>query len=142
MLKLDEKEIVLPETIFSRDIETKVIQIIIWHCLEKSSGISLTHGKLIDSFFGRDADKLKGIYVEQDIKNHLVKVKIEVNIDHGISIPEKTEEIQNKLVQEISMYTGLHVASIHIIVKGINLPKAKQEEVSTLLIEEETIIED
>lgn len=122
-LKLDSKELEFPETVFSRDIETRVIQVIILHCLAKIEGVSLIGGTLMDTLFGRDVERVKGIYVEQDSKNHLVKVKVEVNVDYGVAIPEKTEEIQGKVVEEVSQYTGLHVATVHVIVKGLSLPK-------------------
>lgn len=126
-LKLDVKEIEFPETVFSRDIETRVIQVIILHCLAKIHGVSLLGGNLIDTLFGRDIERMKGIYVEQDSKNHLVKVRVEVNVDYGVSIPEKTEEIQGCIVSEISEYTGLHVAAVHVIVKGLTQPKDRAE---------------
>ncbi|MEG0036723.1 MAG: Asp23/Gls24 family envelope stress response protein [Victivallaceae bacterium] len=141
-LKLDAKELEFPETVFSRDIETKVIQIIILHCLAKIEGVSLIGGTLMDTLFGRDVERVKGIYVEQDSKNHLVKVKVEVNVDYGIAIPEKTEEIQGKIVEEVSQYTGLHVATVHVIVKGLSLAQKdekneSEEEEEVLFVKEE-----
>lgn len=121
--KVDTKEFEMPETLFSRDIESRVIQVIILHTIEKIEGVSLMGGNLIDTLFGRDVEKVKGIFVEQDSRNHMVKVKVEVLIDYGIKIPEKTEEVQNKIVEEITQLTGLHVASVHIVVKGLVLPK-------------------
>lgn len=125
--RLDTKEFELPETVFSRDIETRVIQVIILHCLGKVEGVSLIGGTLIDSLFGRDVERVKGIFVEQDSKNHLIKVKVEINIDYGISIPQKAEEVQIKIVEEITRLTGLHVAAVHLIVKGLIPPKMKDE---------------
>lgn len=119
LLKMDAKEIDLPETIFSRDIDSKVFQGIILQCLAKIKGISLCSGNLIDSLLGRDLEKVKGIYVEQDQKKHSVYVRVEVNIIYGISIPEKAEEIQNRIIEEIITYTGLHVSSVHVIFKNL-----------------------
>lgn len=125
--KLDTKEFEIPETIFSRDIESRVIQAIILHSLGKIEGVSLIGGNLIDTLFGREVERVKGIFVEQDTKNHLVKVKVEINLDYGVSIPQKAEETQLKIVEEITKLTGLHVASVHVIVKGLNPPKEKTE---------------
>lgn len=130
--KLDTKEFQLPETIFSRDIETRAIQVIILYCLGKISGVGITGGSIIDTLFGREGERVKGIHVEQDSKNHSVKVQIEINVDYGISIPEKTEEVQNKVVQEITSLTGLHVASVHIVVKGLIPPKETKEQKENL----------
>lgn len=135
--KLDPKEFELPETVFSRDIESRVIQVIILQCLSKIEGVGVLGGNLIDTLFGREIEKVKGIFVDQDSKNHLVKVKIEMTVEYGISIPEKSEEVQVKVVEEITQLTGLHVASVHVIVKGL-LPQKTTTEKSysdELLIE-------
>lgn len=125
--KLDTKEFEVPITTFSHDIETRVIQVIILHCLNKIEGVSLIGGTLIDTLFGRDVERVKGIYVEQDSKNHLIKVKIEINVEYGISIPEMTQEVQTRVVEEITKLTGLHVASVHIVVKGL-IPHEEEKE--------------
>jgi uncharacterized alkaline shock family protein YloU len=119
LLKMDAKEIDLPETVFSRDIDNKVFQEIILQCLAKIKGISVTSGNLIDSLLGRDLEKIKNIHVEQDQKRHSVFIKVEVNVIYGISIPEKAEEIQNRIIEEITTYTGLHVSGVHIIFKNL-----------------------
>lgn len=140
----DSKEFELPETVFSRDIETRVIQVIILQCLSKVDDVGLIGGTLIDTLLGRsDTDRVKGIYVEQDSKNHQVKVKVEINVKYGISIPEKAEEVQTKIVEEITRLTGLHVATVHVVVKGLisdpKIKKEKNDEVypASLLSEEE-----
>ncbi|MCH9624843.1 MAG: hypothetical protein S4CHLAM123_00040 [Chlamydiales bacterium] len=117
--KVDTKEFELPETVFSRDIETRVIQIIILQCLGKIEGVGLIGGTLIDTLLGREIERIKGISVEQDSKNHLVKVRVEINVLYGILIPDKAEEIQTKIVQEIVRLTGLHVATVHVVIKGL-----------------------
>ena len=125
--RVDTNEFEVPQTVFSRDIETRVIQVIILYCLGKIEGISVLGGGLIDSLLGREVEKVKGIHVEQDSKNYVVKVNVEINIDYGISIPEKAEEVQNKIVQEITSLTGLHVATVHVVVKGLIPPKLDSE---------------
>ncbi|MBF5050473.1 Uncharacterized protein CLAVI_000078 [Candidatus Clavichlamydia salmonicola] len=133
---LDAKELEFPETVFSRDIETRVIQVIILHCLSKIEGVGLQGGNLIDALFGREVERVKGIYVEQDTKNHLVKVKVEVNIIYGVAIPEKTEEIQSKIVGEISGLTGLHVAAVHVVIRGLSSPRDREAQSSKKMTDE------
>ncbi len=118
-VRVDTNEFEVPQTVFSRDIETRVIQVIILYCLGKIEGIGVLGGGLIDSLLGREVERVKGIHVEQDSKNCVVKVNVEINIDYGISIPEKAEEVQNKIVEEITRLTGLHVATVHVVVKGL-----------------------
>ena len=125
---MDQREIELPDTVFVRDIETRVFQAICLQTLAKIEGIGLLEGNIIDSLLGREMDRVKGIHVEQDQKKHSVSIRVEINIAYGISIPEKAEEVQNLLTEEITRWTGLHVATVHIIFKNLVLP---QEEVSS-----------
>lgn len=124
---VDTKEFELPETVFSRDIETRVIQVIVLQCLSKVQDVGLIGGTLIDTLLGRsDTDRVKGIFVEQDSKNYQVKVKVEILVSYGISIPEKAEEVQSKIVEEITRLTGLHVATVHVVIKGL-IPEVKEK---------------
>ncbi len=118
--QIDKKELELPDTIFIRDIESKVFQSIIVQCIEHIDGVETLEGSLFDSLLGRDSlDGIKGIHVEQDQKNHAVNIRVEINVAYGTSIPEKAEEIQAKIVQDVSHLTGLHVGRVHIIFKNL-----------------------
>lgn len=119
---MDSKEIELPETVFIRDIDTRVFQAIALQCLAKVEGISLLEGNFFDSLLGREVERVKGIHVLQDQKKHSVEVRVEIKILYGVNIPEKAEEIQEKLVEEISQWSGLHVSSVHVIFKDLILP--------------------
>ncbi len=118
--KVDTKEFDLPETHFVRDIENRVFQGIVLECLANIDGISLIEGNLLDSILGRGSvEGVKGIYTEQDSRNQTVNVKLEINIQYGLSIPEKAEEIQSKITKDITKLTGLHVNSVHVVFKNI-----------------------
>ena len=128
---MDSREIELPETVFVRDIETRVFQAIALQCLSKIEGIGLLEGNFFDSLLGREVERIKGIYVEQDQEKHSVNLRVEIRIRYGVSIPEKAEEIQTKLAQEVSAWTGLHVSSVHVIFKDLlveSSPETIQEE--------------
>lgn len=122
--EMDSKEIQLPETTFIRDIETRVFQAIALQCLVKIEGISFLEQNLIDSLLRWDnGERIKGVHVEQDQKKHSVNIRIEVNILYGTPVPEKAEEIQNKIVEEITKFTGLHVSCVHVVFKNLLLTK-------------------
>ncbi|MDF2549857.1 MAG: hypothetical protein K0S07_924 [Chlamydiales bacterium] len=128
MSKFDSKEFDLPETMLVRDIENKVFQSIALHCLSTIEGIALAEGNFIDSLLGRNpSERVKSIHVEQDSKKHSVNVKVEVDVCYGIPIPEKASEIQNKLMEEITRLTGLHVASVHVVFKNLCLTPESSE---------------
>ncbi len=118
--ELDTKELKFADAIFVRDIETRVFQAIVIKCLAEIDGVALLEGTLLDNLLGREGnERIKGIYVEQDSKNHSVSIKVEVNIAHGISIPEKAEEIQTKISVGVCKMTGLHVSVVHVVFKAL-----------------------
>ena len=123
--QIDTKELELPETVFVRDIETKVFQSIVLQSLSQIEGVETLEGNLFDSLLGDGLDGVKGIHVDQDQKNHSVNVRIEINVAYGISIPDKAEEIQNKILQDISRLTSLHVGTVHVIFKNLISLKPK-----------------
>jgi uncharacterized alkaline shock family protein YloU len=127
--KMDTKEFELPETVFVWDIENRVFQSLVLQCLARIEGIALLEGNLFDSLLGRDCgERVKGIYVEQEQKNHAVSVKVEVNIAYGVCIPEKAEEIQSKVTEEINRLTGLRVGCVHVIFKNLVGPHIVEKE--------------
>lgn len=118
--KVDTKEFEIPETLFIRDIDNKVLQGIALECINNIDGITLVESNFINSIFGRNTTEgIQSIHAEQDSKNQSVSIKLEVSINYGISIPEKAEEIQTVIAEEINKITGLHVASVHVVFKSI-----------------------
>ncbi len=132
--KVDTKEFELPETLFVRDIENRVFQGIVLQCLSGIEGITLIEGNLFDSLLGRGGleGHVKGILAEQDNKSQSVNIKVEVNICYGYSIPEKAEEIQTKITEVITRLTGLHVSSVHVVVKNVISAEQAQRLTSAL----------
>jgi len=111
-------ELELPETVFVRDIDDRVFQAVVLHSLERIEGIELSEGGLLDHWLGRP-EKIKGVNVTQNDKSSAVSVRVEVNICYGVSIPQKAEEIQAKVAEEITRMTGLHVDRVHVVFKGM-----------------------
>lgn len=131
----EKGEYTLTDTVFIKDIESRVFQTIVIKCLAQIEGVSFLGGTLIDHLLGREGvDRIKGIYVEQDQNNHSVSVKIEVNVAYGISIPEKADEVQERVAKEITKLTGLHVSCVHVIFKGI-IPEKPPEQKSITEVE-------
>jgi uncharacterized alkaline shock family protein YloU len=118
--QFDPKEIVLPDTVMIRDIENRVFQAIVVRCLSEIEGVAPGEGSLFASLLGREGqDCVRGVDIEQEDKKRSVAVRVEVNIAYGISIPEKAEEIQTKIAQEINRLTGLRVSRVHVIFKDL-----------------------
>lgn len=127
--KVNSDELELPETVYIRDIEDRVFQMIVLQCLAKIPGISLVEGNFIDHLLGRGGmERLKGVVVEQNDKTRSVSIRVEVNVCYDVSIPEKSDEIQKRVTEEITRLTGLHVARVHVVFKGVSMtPSSKGE---------------
>jgi uncharacterized alkaline shock family protein YloU len=124
--KIDTKELELAETIFSQDIENRVFQTIILQTLSNIEGITLLEGSLIDNLLRKASiESIKGISAEQDAKKNSINVNVEVNVRYGIPIPDKAEEIQFKIAEEITRLTGLHVSTVHVVFRNIFLTTPK-----------------
>lgn len=116
--RIDSKEFQLPETTFVHDVDNRVFQGIILQTLSKIQGIGLLEGNFIDHMLGRE-EGVKGLHAEQDLKNRSLKVKIEVNIAYGVSIPQKGEEIQSQVAEDLTKFTGLHVSEVHVVFRSL-----------------------
>ena len=122
--QIDTKELELPDTLFIRDIETSVFQSIVLECLARIEGVGLLEGNFFDSLLGREGG-VKGIFVDQDLKAHSVHIKVEINVAYGIRLPEKAEEIQMKVAEDVSRLTDLHVGCVHVVFKNL-IPTREQ----------------
>ena len=136
--QIDVKELELPETLFIRDIETKVFQSIVIQTLRTIDGIETLEGSLFDDWLGDGVDGIKGIHIEQQERTHSVTVRIEINIAYGLSIPLKAEEIQLRVVQEISRLTSLHVESVHVVFKNLISHKKQELEKAIQSVQDRT----
>jgi uncharacterized alkaline shock family protein YloU len=116
--RIDPREFELPETVFSRDIEDQVLHGIIVRTLSEIHGIGLLEGSFLDNLIGRPS-RVKGIITTQDPSSQSVKVRIEVKILYGLSIPHKAEEIQAAVVGSITRMTGLRVAEVHVVFREL-----------------------
>ena len=126
------------DTVYIREIETKVYQSITLKCLSNIEGIGLIEGNFIDHLLGREGlERNKYIHIEQDAKNHSLTVKIELNVAYGICIPEKADEIQYKIVNDIQKLTGTLVTSVHIVFKSL-LPDEDLEKILSNQMEQST----
>lgn len=117
-----------PETMFVRDIDNKVFQHLVVKVISTIGGVSLAEGNLIDNLLQiANPDGVSGVIITQDSKNHSVAVRVELNVAYGISIPDKAEEVQARISEEITRYTGLHVSEVHVVIRDIILPNESRD---------------
>lgn len=124
---------------FGQEIEDRVFQAIALQCLAKIEGVSLIEGNIIDHLFGRSStERIRGISVAQDGKTGALRVKVEVNMAYGICIPDKAQEIQHKIAEEMKALTGLSVSSVHVVFKNLILPEPEKELIKSHVEENDT----
>lgn len=112
----DFGEAELPETLFVQDIDDRVFKSIVLQCLAEIDGVSLKRRGVLRSFFSKGrTDPSKGIVIEQDPHSQTISIKLEMVVHYGVPIPEKAEEIQKKVSEQITHMTGLHVSCVHVI---------------------------
>lgn len=140
--KVDTKEFELPETVFVRDIDNRVLQGIVLQTLSKIEGISLVEGNFIDTILGRgQIQNVTGIQAEQDNRSRSINIKIEINICFGVSIPDKADEIQVKVTEELTRLTGLHVSSVHLVFRNVIPADPNQKLIGPIPASLRTLIE-
>jgi len=121
---------------FGQDIEDKVFQSIALQCLAKIEGVSLLEGNIIDHLFGRSStDRIRGIFIQQDSKTQALNVKVEINADYGVMLPEKAKEIQKKIAEEMKTLTGLSVSGVHVVFKNLVLPQKERQKEERRMLE-------
>lgn len=143
--KMDSKELNFPDTVFVHGVESRVFQAITMKALSEVEGIGLIEGNLFDSLLGREGtERIKGIHVEQDQKNHSVSVRLEINVEYGLPLPAKAQEIQSKVAMRITDLTGLHVASVHVMFKDLIRELAPEQEAAVAEedVEEELVADE
>jgi uncharacterized alkaline shock family protein YloU len=118
--RVDTKEFELPDTLLVSDIENQVFQSIVVQVLSTIQDIALLEKNLIEDLLGREENlRLKGIVIEQDNPSRCVNIRVEINVAYGVALPAKAEEIQNKIIEDITKLTGLHVGIVHVVFKNI-----------------------
>lgn len=124
--QVDFREVDFAETLCVRDIESRLFQALVLKIIDKIEGVAPAGGNIIDNIFGRDnSERVKTVFVEQDLKKHAVSIRVEINVRYGVSIPQKAEEVQTKIAEEVSKYTGLHVSRVHVIFKDLIIENKK-----------------
>src|SRR5690606_1940504 len=86
--------------------------------LARISGVALQGATIIDQMIGRP-EKFRGITATQDPSTQSIKVQLELSVKYGTNIPQKAEEIQAAVTEDLTNFTGLHVSEVHVIFKDL-----------------------
>lgn len=112
-----------PETYYEREVGQKAFRTMVLKTLLGIDEVYFLEEDIVDSFLGREGvEGVRGLEVELIENEPALCVKIQVCLGSGCSIPAKVEEIQTKVVQDLTQQTGLHVSRIQVTVEDIRLP--------------------
>jgi uncharacterized alkaline shock family protein YloU len=128
------------EVVFVQDVENKVFQAIVVKTLMKIEGVRLLEeGSLIDDLLGREGQsRIKGVYIEQDLKSHSVAIKIELELAYGLSLKRVAKSVQHAIVKDIQEFSGFNISSVHLVFKHLyeDKPATNEESLEQIQAEE------
>ena len=129
------------EVVFVQDVENKVFQAIVVKTLMKIEGVRLLEeGSLIDDLLGREGQsRIKGVYIEQDLKSHSVAIKIEIELAYGLSLKRVAKNVQHAIVKDIKEFSGFNISSVHLVFKHLYEDKPAINEESLEQIQAEDL---
>ena len=84
-------------------------------------GVYAMAGTLTNELAGMLGKKklTKGVKVQMDLG--VVQVDMMISVRYGYSIPKVTEQVQERVSQQIETMTGLTVSEVNVRVSGVNL---------------------
>lgn len=95
------------------------------------AGLAATEVKGVCSMVGNITNELvsklgmknlsKGVKVT--VNETSVSVELALNLDYGVSIPDVSAKVQDKVKTAIETMTGLEVSSVNIRIAGVNIDK-------------------
>lgn len=93
----------------------------------KVPGVHDMSGGIVDDIAGMIRKKSgdKGIRVEFDDSG--VTIHLNVILDYGVRIPHVAWQLQTEVRQAVEQMTGKHVASVQVIVQGVQFPVAEDD---------------
>lgn len=142
-MKLKNQEPQCPDTCYEREMGIKAFRTIVLKTLLEIEGVYFLEENIVDSILGREGvEGVRGIEIEVDPKQPILSVNIRICLASGLVIPQKVEEIQTKVVEDLTADTGLHVARVLVVVEDVKLPegwikKLQERLVSAMLPEKD-----
>ena len=87
----------------------------------ETDGVSSMAGNITNELVGKFGMKKLSKGVKVTMEEGLVHVDIMLNVKYGYSIKSVSEQVQNRVSQQIETMTGLVVPEVNVRVAGVNL---------------------
>ena len=102
-------------------IPSDVVAIIEALAVTETEGVSSMAGNITNELIGKFGMKNLSKGVKVTMEDGLVHVDIMLNVKYGYSIRNVSEQVQNRVSQQIETMTGLVVPEVNVRVAGVNL---------------------
>ena len=102
-------------------IADEVVAIIAGLAATEVEGVSSMAGNITNELIGKFGMKNLSKGVKVTMEDGLVHVDIMLNVKYGYSIRNVSEQVQNRVSQQIETMTGLVVPEVNVRVAGVNL---------------------
>ena len=102
-------------------IASDVVAIIAALAVTETEGVSSMAGNITNELIGKFGMKNLSKGVKVTMEDGLVHVDIMINVKYGYSIRNVSEQVQNRVSQQIETMTGLVVPEVNVRVAGVNL---------------------
>ena len=102
-------------------IASDVVAIIAALAATETDGVSSMAGNITNELIGKFGMKKLSKGVKVTMEEGLVHVDIMLNVKYGYSIKSVSEQVQNRVSQQIETMTGLVVPEVNVRVAGVNL---------------------
>ena len=102
-------------------IASDVVAIIAALAVTETEGVSSMAGNITNELVGKFGMKKLSKGVKVTMEEGLVHVDIMLNVKYGYSIKSVSEQVQNRVSQQIETMTGLVVPEVNVRVAGVNL---------------------
>lgn len=102
-------------------IASDVVAIIAALAATETEGVSSMAGNITNELIGKFGMKNLSKGVRVTMEEGLVHVDIMLNVKYGYSIKNVSEQVQNRVSQQIETMTGLAVTEVNVRIAGVNL---------------------
>ncbi len=100
-------------------VDDEVIAAIVAITTNRIKGVANTVGGMTDNFTGMLGKKNLSKGVRVDLKENSLVITVNIMVKYGYGIPDLAHKIQNEIIDEVEIMTGMKVDSVNLMVQGI-----------------------
>lgn len=102
-------------------IASDVVAVIAGLAATEVEGVYAMAGNITNELIGKLGKKNLSKGVKVQMEEGVVHVDMMINVKYGYSIPKISEQVQERVSQQIETMTGLSVSEVNVRVAGVNL---------------------